>query len=409
MDFIAQLVGPAKRISTHASRLLAISSLFVLANGLSNVFVTVYLWKLTSSFVQVAIYNISVYTFMLGGFILSGYLTRKKGLAFCLRMGMVSLIIYFALILKLNTQSVKYIYLLGWFYGIGSGLFYYSTNTLLYYYTSLENRGFYLGVSNSLASVMNIISPTIAGYMIVSGKEFSGYYAVFYVTFLLYITAGIISYFLDKRIQVGKFDLRKVLFHKNANWKYVLRSNFFLGVREGAIYFIIDILYFITFRNELSFGGFTTMISFIGVISAFLIGKYIHYRSNNKAILIGGSVTLLATIMLVSYTSETTVIGYGILTSVFNYFWLIPVLMIHYQVAQSIIKSEESMGDYMIAREVPTAIGRVLGILLFIAIEMSPLKEISVRVSLPILNAMILVAYFLTLSKIKNVDSGTSA
>jgi MFS transporter, YQGE family, putative transporter len=391
----------AMKISTNAICLLVISSLFILANGLSTAFVTVFLWKLSNNYVEIAMYNIWVYSFMLFGFIISGYLSRKSKISSCLRLGMILLIVYFALILKLNTRSEQFIFLLGLIYGTGYGLFYYSANTLLYYYTNEDNRSFYLGLNNAFAAVMGIIAPTISGLIIVSKVQFTGYYYVFGITLLLYITAGIFSYFLDEAVQKGKFRLKKILANKDPNWRYVLKSNFFLGFREGAIYFLIDILYFITFKNELSFGGFTTVISFIAVISAYLIGRYIRKEFNNRAIVIGGAVTLFATLVLVSFTSRDTVIAYGILTAVFNCVWLIPVTFILYQVADSTMGREESMGDYMIAKEVPTAIGRVLGILLFIGIQLSSWSKVAVRISLPILNSMVLIAFIFALSRIK--------
>ncbi|MHA4811621.1 MFS transporter [Flavitalea flava] len=391
----------SKTISTSAIRLLAIGCFFILANGLSSIFVTVFLWKLSNDYVQVALYNLYVYLFMPAGFILAGLMTGKKGVSFCLRTGMAAMIVYFAFILNINTRASQFIFLLGFIYGIGYGFFYYSVNTLLFYYTSEDNRSYYLGLNNAFGSVMGIISPVISGFIIINKQELNGYYYVFSISLLLYVIAGIISFFLEDTERIGKFDIRKIISYKNKNWQYVLKSNLFLGFREGAIYFIIDILYFITFGNEFSFGGFTTLIAFVGVISAYLVGKYIRQELNRKYILIGGTVTLAATLVMVIHTSVPTVIAYGLLTSIFNCFWLIPVLFIHYQVAETTIRKEEYMGEYMISKEIPLAIGRILGILVFIVVELSSLNKIAVKISLPVLNAMVLLAFIFTLSRIK--------
>jgi len=386
---------------TNAAKLIIIGGLFILANGLSSVFVTVFLWKLSQDYVTVALYNISIYAFMPLGFLICGWLSRKTGVLNCLRTGMLLLVIYFSFILWLKNGSVSYIYLLGAIYGIGYGFFYYSSNTLTYYYSTEDNRGFILGVSNSFMAVMNILAPTISGWIIINGHELIGYYYVFFLTLLLYIVAGAVSFLLKNKIQSGTFSIRRIMLASgDSDWGYIMKGNFFLGIREGAIYFIIDILYFLTFKNELSLGGFTTIISFIGVISSFLIGRYINAKNIKGAILIGGIITFVATLILVINTSVVTVTLYGVLTNIFNYFWLIPVALIQYQVAQRSTLNEEAIGDYMIAKEMPLALGRMVGILVFILIENSVFKNLSVKISLPILNLMVLVAFVVTFSRI---------
>lgn len=398
--------NPDRQLSSNAVILLVIGSLFVLANGLSTVFVTVFIWKITNSYVQVSLYNVSVYLFMVMGSILAGAVARKKGIPYCLRAGMICLIIYFVAVLWLQSASVKYLLLLGIPYGLGSGLFYYASNTLLYYYTSDTNRGVYLGYSNALGAVMGILAPTVSGAIIVSGHELQGYQYVFFITFGIYVISCVISDFLESKVQEGEFSLKRILsYSTHPDWNYIMKSNFFLGFREGAIYFIIDILYFLTFRNELSLGGFTTLISLIGVISSIVIGKFVTTGNAYRSIFIGSIMTLTATMILVVHTSVQTVVVYGVLTNIFNNCWLIPFYMIQYQVAQGVMNNRETMGDFMIAREIPLAMGRVAGILLFIWIENTALKDMSVRIAMPILNAMVLVAYIFALSRIKKAPS----
>lgn len=398
--------NPDQQLSRNAVILLVIGSLFVLANGLSTVFVTVFIWKITKSYVQVSLYNASIYCFMVLGFILSGVISRRKGIPYCLRAGMLCLIVYFIAVLWLKSESVRYLLLLGIPYGLGYGLFYYSNNTLLYYYTSETNRGIYLGISNALGAIMGILAPTVSGAIIVSGHELQGYQYVFFITFAIYVISCVISYFLESRVQEGDFSMKRILsYSTHPDWNYIMKSNFFLGFREGAIYFIIDILYFLTFRNELSLGGFTTLISMIGVISSIMIGKYVTLKNSYRSILIGSIMTLTATLILVLHTSVQTVVIYGVLTNIFNNCWLIPFYMIQYQVAQGVMNNRETMGDFMIAREIPLAMGRVVGILLFIWVENTVLKDMSVRIAMPVLNAMVLLAYIFALSRIRKTKS----
>ena len=59
-------------MSKDAKMLLVVSVLFTLAMGLSSIFVNVFFWQETKSFIVIVIYNLTHYIFSTLTFILAG-------------------------------------------------------------------------------------------------------------------------------------------------------------------------------------------------------------------------------------------------------------------------------------------------------------------------------------------------
>lgn len=390
--------------SKEAIKLTLINGLFLFANGLSSVFVYVYFWKLTRSYLIISVYTIFIYALMPVGFILSGYFSRVKNILFCLRLGMVAFITFFGLVFYLNYDSIKYLYVLGVLFGLGNGYFYFTYNTLTYHFTNESNRALYLGINSAIANFANIIAPIIAGVIIISRATSIGYGYVFLTSCLIYVLILLISYDVKKIVIKNPFSInRYISLLKDKDWRFMVIATMVLGLREGCIYFLIDILYLNAFRNELFIGSFVSVNALLGICGSLIVGKFIRECNYSKFIILGGILNLFATIILVSWTSHFSVIFYGIITSIFDCFWLIPTYLIYYKVVHGIIvHNGDEFGNYMIFKEIPIALSRVVGILIFIAIELSPFHLLSVKFILPIISLMILFSYWFGLKRIIN-------
>lgn len=94
------------------------------------------------------------------------------------------------------------------------------------------------------------------------------------ISFIIFIITILLSYFLTTEKIEGKFELRSVLYNKsNRIWNKILVSNFICGFRDGALAYIVNILIFMAFNNELKMGEFTTFTSILVIISTYLVGR----------------------------------------------------------------------------------------------------------------------------------------
>lgn len=383
-----------KKFSRDAKIFMAIQTLFVLSTSLSATFVNVYMWHLTSDLRYIGMYNIVVFSFVPLAFVLSGVIARRKGINTCSRLGVLGYIVFYLVILIMKDGVKDYLLILGAFYGLGMGFYYFGNNTLVYHYTESENRSHFLGLSGAMGSVMGTIAPIVSGWIIVSNTSLRGYYLLFFASLLLFVVSIVLSYFLNQEKVMGKYQLKSILFNReDRSWNKLLMSNYISGFRDGALAYIVNILIFLVLKNELNMGKFTTVISVLGIASTYITGRLYKKKHQNTMLAAGAILSFAGTVILVVWTNFWGIVINGVLTSVFACFWGIPYSIMNYEIAGKRASKHNNMGDYMIAKEVPLALGRISGIVLYIVISGLLMDESAIKLILPLLSSMIIVNF----------------
>jgi YQGE family putative transporter len=391
-----------RKFSKDAKLFLIIQILFALSNALSATFVNIYMWRLTADLKFIGLYNIIVYSIIPIAFILSGYIGRRKGITTCTRLGIIGYLVFYLTILLLRDNVKDYFLFIGAFYGIGMGFYWFGNNTLIYHYTEEKNRAYYLGVSSSVASIAATLAPVISGWVIVSQSQLKGYQTIFFIGFMLFAVSIVLSYFLTQVKEKGNYQLKEALFNKeNKDWRKILISNFMTGINGGAVAYLINILVFMVLKNELNMGKFTTLTSVLGIASSFIVGRIYSRKLSGKLFLTGVLMCFAGNLAVVIWTNYTGIVINGILTAVFTCIWSIPYSTLSYEIAGRSSAKLNNLGDYMIAREIPISVGRICGILLYIAVSMTVVDTAAIRIILPILSFMLVLNYIYLRKTIK--------
>src|SRR5699024_4258679 len=103
----------------------------------------------------------------------------------------------------------------------------------------------------------------LAGTIILYMETNIGYMTIFSLSFILFILAVVLSFFIKRRDTDGRYRLRpaiKEITH-NRDWKFILLANFSQGIRDGVFVFVISIWIFITTRSEFSLGIFSLVLN----------------------------------------------------------------------------------------------------------------------------------------------------
>lgn len=381
-----------QRLNNNAKTLLIVHNLFILCTALASTFVNVFIWKLTQSAHVIGIYTILQYSMTLLFFVASGYISRKKGIQSTLLLGILLHILFYVSILTLRGHSADFIYPLGALLGAGLGFYWFSANSLIYYYTDAANRGFYLGLSASLAATMATIAPLISGYIIVQFPDFSGYYFIFGISFIIFAIAMALSLTLDRVKIEGDFNLVKVLGGSKA-WNRIMAGMYFIGLREGTLLFLTNIILYRIVTNELGIGQFTTFTTSVGILSSFIVGRVLLMRNRRQFLLIGTLGVFFSSVILVSTMSFAGLVINGVLLSIFTNMWSIPHGVVTYETAGILSAEDNNMTDYVVAKEIPLNLGRITGILIYLLVSRYAPGELAVRLMIPILSAMLIVNY----------------
>lgn len=348
--------------------LLIIGGLYSLGIFLSNTFVNVYFWKQSGDFLTIAIYNMGIYIAQPLTFILAGKLAKKLERIIVLRLGVIFLSLFFLSVLLIGEKVSTYNYMLGTLLGIGYGFFWLAFNVLTFEITEPDTRDFFNGFLGVLQSFGGMIGPLLAGIVIAKMAKNSGYTVIFTVSFILFVCAVIVSFFLKRREANGKFELIAVLKERkaNKNWQRILHAHVFEGLREGLFLFVISIWVYLVTKSEFQLGVFNFILSAVSVIFYFFSIKYIKVHLRKKAILYGGIILYIAVYIIVFDVTYIHLLFYAVIIGSAHPIFNVPYVSMTYDVIGRARYAKEYRVEYIVVRELFTNLGRIISILIFI-------------------------------------------
>ncbi|WP_139904936.1 MFS transporter [Clostridium thermarum] len=385
-----------RKLGKDAVIFIFVQALFTLSTALSATFVNVYMWRLTSDVKYIVFQNILSSITIVLMFISAGFISRKSGITSCIRLGILFNLLFYIAILLLREKTSDYIVYLGVLSGGAVGFYYYGINTLIYHYTNSSNRPYYFGVSGALAAIMSTIAPVISGYIIVSKEKLQGYYVVFFISFILFLAAVLLSYCLTQIKEFGEYKVVKILLSKKDKaWKKLMAAKFLMGFRDGSFGLLLGLLVYMIFQNELNMGKLTTVTSILSIGATYIIGRFLNKKNQKKIFRIGALIIFCSTLILVIWSNFIGVVANSLLNALFTCLWTIPFNSIIYELIDKTSQGKGNVGDYMSALEVPVVFGRVISLLIFLALNLYFDMRIAIRIVLPLLSSTIFFMYLI--------------
>ena len=112
MSKVNKLLGDIE-LTKDLTLLLIIGGLYSLSIALSNTFVNIYLWKQSGELADLGLYNLSIVVAQPLTFILAGRWAKKVDRVIVLRIGVISLALFYVTVLFVGTRASDYLLLLG--------------------------------------------------------------------------------------------------------------------------------------------------------------------------------------------------------------------------------------------------------------------------------------------------------
>ncbi|API90548.1 MFS transporter [Virgibacillus pantothenticus] len=348
--------------------LLIIGGLYSLGLFLSNTFVNIYLWKQSGDYITIAVYNLAIYIFQPITFIIAGKLAKKVDRVIVLRLGVIFLSLFFLNVLLIGEKAAYFNFMLGGLLGIGYGFYWLAFNVLTFEITEPDTRDFFNGFLGVLQSFSGMIGPLLAGIIIAKMEANIGYTVIFSVSFLMFICAVVISFFLKQRKAEGNFYFRRVLTERyhNKNWKRIQNAHIFQGLREGIFAFIIAIWVFLITQSEFSLGMFNLVFSGFSLVFYFIGTKIIKPSMRKKSILFGSLILYFSIALIIFDISYVQLLIYAVFIGSAYPIIMIPYVSLTYDVIGKAWKAKEYRVEYIVVRELFVNIGRVISISVFL-------------------------------------------
>lgn len=386
--------------------LLLIGGLYSLGIFLSNTFVNIYLWKQSGDYITIAMYNLAIFIFQPITFILAGKLAKKVDRVIVLRLGVIFLSLFFLSVLIIGEHASTYNIILGSLLGIGYGFYWLAFNVLTFEITEPETRDFFNGFLGILQSFGGMIGPLLAGTIIAKMTANAGYTTIFTISFILFICAVSISFFLKRRQAEGDFHFIRILNerHNNNNWNRILYAHLFQGLREGIFLFVITIWVFLITNSEFALGMFNLYLSGLSFVFYFITTKFIKPPMRKKSILIGGIILYGAIFIILFKINYLLLIIYAISIGIAYPIINVPYMSMTYDVIGKAWKAKEMRVEYIVVRELYVNIGRIISIAIFlIAVSIFSAEKI-----IPILLVIFGAGHLFVYLFVRNIYLGSS-
>lgn len=353
-------------MTQNEKRLLIVNALYFLSSTMSGVFVNVYLYAFTGSLVAMTIYAMVRFGFFPVGFYLGGYFSRRTRLSLALTVGLVAIIATLAFLLTcsgLFTAHYYLIYLIGIAFGIGEGMYWFSTNNLSLAVSEKKTRAKFVTTMSITNSISTVLAPSIAALIVSFSKtDTQGYMLIFQLVIILHTITAWLSSKIDVSANKQTYTLLdKFKISKDPQWRYVMVSHLLFGVRDSATLVVMGLLLY----NALGKAGslYSTLLivfSIMGIIGSAIVRK-IQKRNNRIKLYTYGAFALFgAAMVLVLMPNLYGALIYGIVNALAAPFFINPYSIIVMNAMQDYMEKGSVYG-HMIIKEFMLNVGRLIG------------------------------------------------
>lgn len=362
-------VPPERRLGRNEKLLLTMHALFQLGNSMAGVFLNLYLWRLTHSVWINGMYTLISVVAGVAGFAISGWLGKKRHALLPYRIGIFLFAVFYLIVIALQESVVAYYPLVALVAGLISGTYWVGFLVLSYDVTTEKNRLVFLGINTVTFTFAGLVGPALAGFIISRSEGLTGYIITFAVAFFTFAASvGVTMGMKAKSSSHKGYYLLSVprLLRTKPDWTRSLYGFLILGMFQGVMLFLPNILLFQATGREDSVGYLTILLSLTGMLSGVTQARIGRPELDKVYAFLAAVGLLLGSLLLVMDVNLATVLAFLVLYNFFAPWQSNSLSTYHYRtIAQLPLKGQLRV-ESMVVRELFLSIGRVVSIFLLI-------------------------------------------
>lgn len=386
--------------SKEANYFLVMNAFFSFASALSAIFLNVFLWKLDSSFTLLAVYSFFLSFSILASFSLCAWLARKTSPIVSLRLGILCHILTYLLMLILKDSLSSYVIYLGALMGLAISFYSVGAHLAILDMTTNEKRDRFLYVQGIVGTIGGLTGPLLAGYIIEIFNGTTGYFVVFGLSVTFYFLAALASMkIFGYPIQKESY-LREVFRNPTREWKWMYIVSFGDGIVSGVFQtFLISMMIFTVAGGEKNLGIFNTLAELVSIVAFLWLAKASIPEWRVPIFAIGAVGLFLVSLSLSLVPFFSMLIIFSILKPIMLNMITTSMNALLYEAIEKDPHYQKRRLDYIIIREIPLGVGRMLGVGIFLwmrsAFDIQDLLPISFAAFPIIYVIMIPLLYFI--------------
>ncbi|HZG76682.1 MAG TPA: MFS transporter [Paenibacillus sp.] len=364
-------IPPEKRLSKEAVTTISIHSFFQLGASMSGVFLNLYLWRLTESLAINGLYALLSYAVGPIVFAIGGKYAKTMDRLFAYRLGIAMTAAFYLLVILAGPRVVDYYYVFAILAGASGAFYWIGYLTLMFDVSTDANRIRYLGLNSICFNLAGLVGPAAAGFIIGLADGLEGYMIVFTIAFVTFVLATIGSFRLKAQGSHHKsyyLKLMPLLFRKDVTFRHSLFGWMFLGLYQGLLLFLPNILLFDALGREDWVGYAGVALLGLTILASYLLSRYaLPELARRYALIAASAFTAGAALLTLFGVRAWTVALFAI-----SYYGCIPLLInsfsaYHYRLVGRLPLKGNLRVETIVARETFLNAGRVVALFLLIA------------------------------------------
>jgi MFS transporter, YQGE family, putative transporter len=390
--------------STEVKYYLIMNGVFSFGSALSNVFLSIFIWRLDRTFTLLAHYSLYMSLSILLSFYFCAWLARKTSPMVTMRLGIVCYLFTYLIALILKDSLAHQIFILGVSQGLAISLFSVGTHMAILDMTTNQKRDEFLYIQGFVTAIGGILGPLLSGFLIEQFDGMLGYYLVFSITCVFFILAILASVRIQGEPIDAKSHLVDVLLYAPKEWKWMYIVMLGDGIVSGVyITFLISMMMFDVAGGELNLGIFHMVSEIVSILSFLVLAKL---SNPEKRILVYSIGTISIFLCSLFLALQPTFIGLIIFVLIkpvaLNMINTAMNSMIYASIEKDPLYKKLRL-DYITIREIPLGVGRMIGVLIFLGMrdffDLEELLPVSFSLFPVVYLAMIPVLYYLAQKK----------
>jgi MFS transporter, YQGE family, putative transporter len=357
-------------LSPEVKYYLVMSGLFSFGNALSNLFLSIFLWKLDRTFSLLIDYSLSMSASILFSFYFCAWVARITSPMTTMRLGIVGYLIAYLIASLLRESLSQQIFLFGMIQGLAVSLFSVGAHMANLDMATNEKRDRFLYLQGFVTAIGGVLGPFLGGFFIEQIGSMVGYYFVFLITCTFFLLAIFVSIRIQERPIEAKSHFMDVLMRapREWNWMYIVMLGD--GIISGVyVTFLISMMMYEVAGGEQSLGLFYTVSEVVSVVSFLVLAKRSAPHKRVYIYTIGAVSIFLCSLFLAYYPTLVSLLVFVLIKPIaLNMINTTMNTMIYASIEKDPLYKKLQL-DYITIREIPLGIGRIIGIFLFLGMK----------------------------------------
>lgn len=349
----------------RAIRLLISNMIYRAWKIIAQIFLNIYLFKISWDIWLVMIFNIILYLLHFFGFVLFWKIVKYgyRNLMHYISLFWMALIYFIVMILW--EHSIDYYMSIAFTMWIFSWMYWITYNNNEFDLTKTGNRWNFQWLKTSLKILNTLLIPALTWTIIWLNFLGYGYEIAFWIWCLLFLVSWIVwSIKPDYPEKKQDYDLIKAV-RIMASDKDVVKSNLnstflWFSLSNPLMESVLPLILFSYWIKEMDLWSLVSLFAFITMVFSYLYWKYVPYWRYKLTYTLAWLFYVLSVLILLFFPSYIYVI---IFTSLLNLIFV--VIAIPHSVAtantlHNIVWFEKMKAEYMVIRELPLTIWRIM-------------------------------------------------